>query len=152
MVEIEVPWGSFGNEKLRVVRVVVRFRHREEPGSVVLQIDVELIVERTQRRAAGTDSGGVTALDDEVIDHTMKNKTIVEAALGQPGDLASRPRRPLLKKLENHIAEARHVDPHATVPLGDGGRNELTIAGGGERQCLTARLKPVERNMERRAR
>ena len=118
----------------------------------MLQIDVELIVERTQRRAAGAGSGRVTTLDDEVIDHAMKNDTVVKATLGQPDDPARHPGRPILEKLENDVAEASRGDSHAAVPLGNEGGNELTIAGGGERQCLTARLEPVERNMERRAR
>ena len=79
MVEVEMPSWSFGDEELRIVRVVGRLRHRQDPGPVVLEIDVELIVKVAQRGTAVPLAGRITTLDHKIVDDPMEDDPVVRS-------------------------------------------------------------------------
>ena len=111
VVEIEVPDGSLGDEELAVIGVVGCLGHSYQAGSVVLQVDVVLVVEVTERRATGTGAGWVTALDHKVIDDPVEDRAVIESALGQLDDLCRCPRSPRFEQLECHRPKV--VDLHS---------------------------------------
>jgi hypothetical protein len=149
VVEVEVPLRSFGDEELRIVGVVLGLRHREDARPIVLQIDVELIVELSERRAAGAGPRGIASLDHEVVDHPMKDDAVVEARVGELDDMVRRAPRRGIEELEHHLPEAR--DPHAETAIAgeNRGRDEriARLDGVGERP-LTFR---IQHQQQRRA-
>ena len=83
---------------------------------------MELIVEIREVRTARTRSGGVSSLDDETVDGSVKRTTVVESALRQGDDAFSNTRDETFEELEDHPAEARHVDSQTSVTFGDDSR------------------------------
>ena len=153
MLKIERPQRSFGDEELRVVGVVRRFGHRDQAGAIVLQIDIELIVE-SDSRTTGAVPVGVAPLDDEVVEHSMKDQTVVEAALRKPFDVVGHTRHEVIERVDQDVAVSGDRDlqgslarPQRRRQHGRGLRDSDRVS-----QVVSVGIKSIQRDHQRRTR
>src|SRR5688572_11264366 len=81
MLAVEVRRRSERDEELTAVGLRAGVRHRQDPGAVVPQLRMKLIVELVARAAAAL-TERVAALDHETLDHAMKNDAVVVRRAG----------------------------------------------------------------------
>ena len=157
VVEIKMPLRAFGDEELRIVRIVRGLGVGKDARSVVLQIEVELIIEICQRRATAAGSGRIPCLQNEVVDHPVKNNLVgtglvVETAIYQFLDARHRTRGFVCEESENHFAVTIDVQAKRFLVGDHLGRDHRRVAAlHGDRQGPTVGIIRVDRNVQRRS-
>ena len=151
VIEIETSRRAFGDEELRIVGVVAALGHRQDAGAVVLQVEVELVVEIAQRRAARSSFGRVSTLDDEVVDNAMEDDAVEEIVSRQFDESVGGPAGAALEQLEHHVAEVLDRNAHAAVTFQHGRAYVGIVAADGVGQLAAVGIESIERNVQRRA-
>src|SRR5689334_23220364 len=82
MLAVEVRLGRVGDEELAAVGVGASIRHRKHACAMLEGIATRLVL-KAVARAAATRACGITTLDHEVADHTVKEHAIVKTLAGE---------------------------------------------------------------------
>ena len=148
-----MPLRPFGDEELRVVRVIGRLGHRDQAGAIVLQIDAELVFEIRQGRTAGPVAVRVASLNHEVVDDSMENQPVVETFAGELFDALGHARSQIVKRGDQHFAVAQHIKLQGTVAWSQRRRQPGRVAGDAHRvgQVVTVGIGAVDRQHQWRA-
>ena len=150
VVEVEVSGGAFGDEELAVVGIVGRLGHRQQAGAVVLQVDVELVVEVAEGRAAAAGTGRVSALDHEVVDDPVEDRVGEVIAFGQFDHPVRRSRSSRFEQLERHRPKVVDLHSEAAVARKDFGRDQRVGTFDRECQLASGWIETVEGDVQRR--
>ena len=94
VLAVEMGLGCMAEEELTSTGVATGMGHREGAGLMLLAVD---LAGNRVARSAGASHGfgalptvGTAALGHEAVDHPMKGQTVVEALLGQLGEIGHR--------------------------------------------------------------
>ena len=87
------------------------------PGVIVLQLRMELILEAVPW-SAGAGSGRIAALGHEVLDHTVKDGSVVEALAGEEDKVVDGSGCPVRKQLKHDCAQCPSRCERGTSRLG----------------------------------
>jgi hypothetical protein len=126
MVTIEPGCGNGGEEELRAAGVRARIRHREQSGAVVALGQGGWLARNLPSRTTSSSSAvswitrmWATALNHEVLDHTVKVKTVVESFIHEFEEVVSSPGAIFSVETYRDLACTRlhlHYSRHGSVP------------------------------------
>ena len=86
---VKVRGRHVGDEKLAAIGAGACIGHGENTGAVVLESALHFIFEAVSGTAAAC-SGGIAALDHELLDHAVKSNVVVEATFGEVQEIRNR--------------------------------------------------------------
>ena len=80
------------------------------------QFGIELIVKRSQTGATRSGPRGISTLNHEIIDDSMKNDSVIKVLFGELNHPFGWTGRSLLKELEHHVTISFHINLDGPVP------------------------------------
>ena len=86
---IQVGLRGMGDEKLAAIGVWTGISHGDHPGFVLKRVAINL-VRKFITGATAARAGGVSTLDDEIIDYPVETNPVVVAILGQEDKIVNR--------------------------------------------------------------
>jgi len=146
---VEMSLGAVRDEELRAVGVGSGVGHRESPGGIVSQFRVKFIFKRVAR-AAGARALRATALDHEIVDHTVKSQSIIKPLAGQLFEISNRFGCFVSEKFNTNLAlvGSKGGDFHREGAFlnAELGLRNMLVQDGSSRLFLQAPRSPAQAN------